>query len=364
MRVLFLTNIPSPYRVDFFNELGKYCELTVLFEKSFSNERDNSWKEYRFDNFQGIILSGVSIKTDMAFCLGVLKYLNDKSYDKIICTNFLTPTGMLAVWYMKKKHITYYLESDGGFAKTGKGVKEWLKRQIISKANGYFSTSKECDKYYIAYGAEVEKIHRYSFSSVNESDILQKPVSKMLKRDIRKQLNISEGKVLLTVGQFIYRKGFDILIEAASKMNADIGIYFVGGIPTNQYLDMKEKYNLTNVHFVGFKAKDELREYYCAADLFVLPTREDIWGLVVNEAMAYGLPIITTERCIAGLEMVRQGVNGYICKVHNVEEMTEKILDILGNDHLQTKMSMMNLKQAHKYSIENMVMDHVKVLDL
>ena len=64
MKVLFLTNIPSPYRVDFFNEIGKYCDLTVLFEKGFSNERDTSWKNYSFDNFKGIFLKGKSIKTD------------------------------------------------------------------------------------------------------------------------------------------------------------------------------------------------------------------------------------------------------------------------------------------------------------
>ena len=233
MRVLFLSNIPSPYRVDFFNELGKYCELIVLFEKSFSSERDASWGNYKFDNFQGIILSGISTKTDMRFCPSVLRYLNDRSYDRIICMNFSTPTGMLAIWYMKKKHIAYYLECDGGFAKTGKGFKEWLKRKIISQAHGYFSTSKESDKYYIAYGANQEKIHRYSFSSIHESEILQMPLSSGEKKHIRKNLNIKEEKVILTVGQFIHRKGFDILIEAASGMDESIGIYFVGGVPTS-----------------------------------------------------------------------------------------------------------------------------------
>lgn len=45
-------------------------------------------------------------------------------------------------------------------------------------------------------------------------------------------------------------------------------------------------------------------KYYKAADLFVLPTREDIWGLVINEAMAYGLPIITTDKCVAGVQLL------------------------------------------------------------
>ena len=49
MKVLFMTNVPSPYRVDFFNELGKLCDLTVYFEKKSSDERNDIWKEYRLE---------------------------------------------------------------------------------------------------------------------------------------------------------------------------------------------------------------------------------------------------------------------------------------------------------------------------
>lgn len=62
----------------------------------------------------------------------------------------------------------------------------------------------------------------------------------------------------------------------------------VGGEPTEDYLQMRASLGLDNVHFVGFQKKEALSRYYRAADLFVLPTREDIWGLVINEAMAYG----------------------------------------------------------------------------
>lgn len=60
-----------------------------------------------------------------------------------------------------------------------------------------------------------------------------------------------------------------------------------------------------NIVFVEFKTKEDLIDYYRAADLFVLPTREDIWGLVVNEAMAAGTPVITTTNCGAGMEILK-----------------------------------------------------------
>ena len=133
MKLLFITNVPSPYRVDFFNELGKLCELTVLFEKATYSERDDSWKNYRFENFEGIFLNGISINTDTAFSFGVIKYIKDKRFDNIICANVSSPTGMIAIQYMKLHKIPYYIEGDGGFAKNGKGIKERIKKHFISE---------------------------------------------------------------------------------------------------------------------------------------------------------------------------------------------------------------------------------------
>lgn len=92
---------------------------------------------------------------------------------------------------------------------------------------------------------------------------------------------------------------------------------------------MKKKLKLTNVHFIDFMPKKELADYYRAADIFVLPTREDIWGLVINEAMAYGLPVVTTEKCVAGVEMVCEGHNGYIVPVENTDALKKAILKTL-----------------------------------
>ena len=62
-----------------------------------------------------------------------------------------------------------------------------------------------------------------------------------------------------------------------------------------------------------------------AADVFVMPTREDIWGLVINEAMAYGLPVVSTDKCIAALELVKNGRNGYIIPPNQPKEIAQKV---------------------------------------
>ena len=118
MKILFMTNIPSPYRVDFFNELGKYCDLTVAFTDRFYAHRDKSWQDFHFDNFKGIFLKGKTWKR-LRFCFDIKKVIKEGKFDKIICADFTAPTGMIAIRYMRKHKIPYWLESDGGFAKNG-----------------------------------------------------------------------------------------------------------------------------------------------------------------------------------------------------------------------------------------------------
>lgn len=362
MKLLFLTNVPSPYRVDFFNELGKLCDLTVVFEKKTSDERDASWKNYEFKNFKGIFLKGISVNTDTALSFEVLKYVKDKSFDNIICADVSSPTGMIAIQYMKQHKISYFIEGDGGFAKSGKGFKERVKRHFISGAKGYFSTSAAHDEYYITYGAEKDKIHRYPFTSLKNDDILSAVTTYYDKLEIREELSITEKNVILAVGQFIYRKGFDILLNVAENLSKDIGVYFVGDEATAEYLKIKSEKNLTNVHFIGFKNKTELKKYYIAADLFVHPTREDIWGLVINEAMACALPVITTDRCIAGLELVEDGVNGFVIDIENDKALLMRISEILRQDSDIKKLGENSLFKIKEYTIEKMAERHIAVL--
>lgn len=362
MRILYLTNIPSPYRVDYFNELGKNCELTVLFELKDSTERNDSWKNYSFKNFEGIFLSGKRIRTDAAICPNVIKYLKKNMYDEIIVTNMSSPTGILAISLMKLKGLQYSIEGDGGFAGDGDGIKEKLKKWMISGAKECFSTSKIHDKYYLHYGAKENAIFRYPFSSMRKSEILDYYISKGKKQGIRQKLSISEDKVILAIGQFIPRKGFDLLIKANEKTSRSWGLYIIGGRPTEEYIDLVNKQDAKNIHFLDFMPKEQLQQFFLAADIFVLPTREDIWGLVINEAVAMGLPVITTNRCIAGTELVEEGKNGYLVEADNFDALADAINrmeSVVNNDEQYVEFARNSIDIARKYTIEEMAKSHI-----
>lgn len=357
MKVLFLTNVPSPYRVNFFNELGKSCDLTVVFEKAASDERDKSWDDHSFANFKGIVLNGKKTSTDKAFAPSVKEYLKGGEYDRTVVCNASTPTGMYAMQYMIMHKIPYMIEGDGAFPKQNEGFKKHIKQHFIKNAAGYFSTCPMHDEYYIQYGADEKKIIRYPFTSVFEKDIISAPQTKEEKEELKKELGMTEKKAVLTVGQFIPRKGFDVLLRSAAESDPDTGFWFIGGNPGEEYLELAG--NNEHIHFVGFKKPSELRRYYMASELFVLPTREDIWGLVINEAMACGLPVISTDRCNAALELVRNGENGFTVPAGDEKSLAEKINLIVGDEEMQSAMAQKSLEIIKDYTIEKMAGSHL-----
>jgi glycosyltransferase involved in cell wall biosynthesis len=120
---------------------------------------------------------------------------------------------------------------------------------------------------------------------------------------------------------------------------------------------------LQNVILIGFKDKTTLFNYYKAADVFIHPTTTDVWGLVINEAMACGLPVITTDMCIAGLELIKNYENGFISKVNDFTSIPVYLNEIVENPELNFKMSNNNLNKIKWYTFETMAKVHIETLN-
>ncbi|MCR5742967.1 MAG: glycosyltransferase [Lachnospiraceae bacterium] len=358
MKILYLVNVPSPYRVDFLNELGKLCDLTVLFETRKATDRDEEWVADKITNFKAVFMKGIRQGVAEAFCPGVIKYIRRGNYDLVVVQMYSSLTGMYAIQYMKSKKIPFVINSDGGVIKQDAGLKFKLKRYFLTSARACLSTGRATDEYLMHYGVKRDNIYIYPFTSVREAEILKSPISVAEKKVLRDKLGMKEERIILSVGQFIHRKGYDLLLKTCGDLSDNVGIYIVGGVPSEEYLRMKDELGLTHVHFIPFMTRDKLRDYYLAADMFVLPTREDIWGLVVNEALACGLPVITTDCCNAGLEMLGDGRAGRIVELNcNWSEEIRKLFDSDDFDDMPAAC----IEVAKNYSIERMAARHLEI---
>lgn len=360
MNVIFVTNLPSPYRVDFFNELGKTVSLTVIYERHSAADRNTAWKGNDAIHFIEKYANTRPVGTDRSAGLGIVRMIKGERFNHIVFCGYSSPAVMLAIAYCRLKKIPYYIESDGGFCKTDRFWVKRLKKFLIHDAIGHFVTCEEYKKYLLTLGVREKRIHKYPFTSLNEACILKKPLNYDEKAELRKQLGLPDGILIVSVGQFIYRKGFDILLKALPSVNNSVNVIIIGGEVTKEYHDLCEKLKLKNVTFVPFLEKSALFRFYKAADIFCLPTREDIWGLVINEAMACGMPIISTNKCIAATELVENGCNGIVVKADDVEALADGINYLLSCDMLE--MGDESIRTIRNYSIEKMAQKHIEIL--
>ena len=360
IKILAVTNVPVPYRVEFFNDINKFMPITVLYEQTPEEQthRSTEWFSENKQQFEYLYLKDGRKHVKVG---KVLYELKNRKYNIALIMGYTKRSEMISILWLRLHKKPYILSVDGGFPKAKENfIKKLGKRFYIAGATAYLSTGETTDEYLSYYGADKGRIYRIPFTSLREKDILTTPVPPETKKNLREELGINESSVIVSVGQLIHRKGFDVLLNSCKGLRKNIGIYIIGSNPTEEYIKIKEKEKLDNVHFVGFKKKEELKKYYSAADLFVLPTREDIWGLVINEAMAYGLPIITTDKCIAGLELVDSD-NGAIVPAENSDALRDSILSIISDKDKLQSMSVESIKRIKNYTIEKMAKVHTSV---
>ena len=357
MKILYLSNIPSPYMVNYLNELGKLCDLTVVFEKKSSSERGGRWNNYVFKSFKGVILKGISTGVDSSLSLGVFKYIKNHKKSVIIVTNPSTPTGILAILYMKFRKIPFILESEGGFAKTGKGLKERLKKILMKNAKYYFSTNKIGDEYFLKYGATEDKLVKYPFTSLFKKDLR---ASRTIEEQelLRIKYRIKGRKTAVAVGRFIKLKNFEWLIKEWTRLDNDFYLYLIGeGEEKNNYIKIINSNNLSNIEILDFMESNDLLEILGSFDLLIHPTLSDVWGLVVNEALSQGVPVITTPMCIAGNELIKNDFNGFV--MNPDENMITRVEQLFRNPHKLQEMSKNSIESIKTYTFEQMAKIHI-----
>lgn len=361
MKVLYISNIPTPYRNEFYNELGKKVELTVVYEAQGASDQGIrfNWDITQVKNYKAVFLKDGDIE-EQKLNKKIFKYIS-REYDYIFTTNYSYRTEMAALIYLKAFRIPYVMEIDGGTIKQENIIKRMVKKFLIGGAKAYFSPSKGTDDFLRNYGVETERIVRTHFTSLRENQIVKKPCTEEEKREYRRSLGISKKRTILGVGQLIYRKGWDTLLTIAKYIDAEI--YILGeGENRLQYEEFLRTNEIQNVHLIGFQSNDITSNFYKAADIFVLPTRYDVWGLVINEAMAHGLPIITTTECTSGVELINNNINGKLVMPDSPKDLLEAINGFLNDNRLMMETAKRALETIKPYTIESMVLKHLEYM--
>lgn len=334
-KVLYITNIAVPYRVRFFNELAKHCHLTVLYESRKYQQRDRIWADSE------------PVAHRACYLPGDLPKIAKERYDAIILGCYQTPAQITVNLLLRLGKVPFLINLDGEPFLEGKGIKIWGKRFALSGAAGYLTAGEKAAQSLKAIAGE-KKITPYYFSS------------------LFRQETCREGKfrdrtdTVLVVGQYFPYKGLDVALEAA-RMDSAIFYRFVGlGRRTEKFL--REQAVPDNVEVIPFLQKQDLEEEYRRCAVLVLPSRRECWGLVVNEAAAFGTPIVSTWGSGAAVEFLGEKYPQYLAPPEAAGELLHCIRLCLRSGEREACGAFLREKGKH-YFIERSVQAHLAALE-
>jgi glycosyltransferase involved in cell wall biosynthesis len=342
-RVLLVHNIIAPYRLPLFRALADRVNLTVWFMSE--TARNRRWRTTSDDlGFKYRILPDIQINhfTNDLFTYTVnptfpLKYART-DFDVMISAgwlDFASQTGFALSKLLGRKFILWS-ESTAHEPSWRRTIARPLVQTLVKGSDACVSVGTRSREYLLSLGATPSKTFT-AFSTVDVDHF--SVVSKDARRNraaLKARLGISRGRVVLFSGQLIQRKGVQYLVDAftiAKARQPDLALMILGYGPLrDQLVGQVHRRRLQDVHFVDHVEVAEIPAMYAAADVLVLPSLEETWGLVVNEAMACGLPVIATDRVGSSVDLIKEGVNGYVVPPADPAALAEAVLRLTADD--------------------------------
>jgi glycosyltransferase involved in cell wall biosynthesis len=247
----------------------------------------------------------------------------------------------------------YLLVSDGGFPDTTARPTQGLRRILVGRrCFGAIAPGISGRRYLHAWGFPEDRIYN-SYLSPDVDALVrfrESEAARSARNEIRANLNLkSTDRLVLCVSRLLdwkriedFADAIDLLPPAALNRACFI---LIGDGPFTGPLKLLQSKNIRFKWIPGIPY-NEVMNYYTASDFTVLPSEGDIWGLVVNEALTMGKPVICTDR-IGSAELVKNDFNGFTVPIRNPEALSQRIALLLSNDELLNEFSI-NAK-----SIEN-----------
>lgn len=372
IKVLILHNYMAPYRFPLFELISKdkNIDLTVYFMSRSAKNR--KWKKLPKLNFKYKVLPKLEIsyfgKDLLAYIINyTFPYLFIKEkFDVVISAGWLDFASQAAFFLSKLTKTKFIIWSESTINEPSFIRKITLPfvKYLVRTSDACIAISTRSKEYLISLGAKVNKIF-IGYSSVDN-----KLFSKLSNLDsnevqrIKTSFNIKSKNVILYVGQFIERKGIEYLISGFKKYlkdNPDSSLLLVGYGPSEDHLKkMSSGFVNKKIFFINHIEIDQMPKIYGISDVFVLPSLEETWGLVVNEAMAAGLPVITTDKVGSSIDLVKNDINGFIVKSKSSGQIYLKLKKILRSPGKLKLMGSNSSKLINNFSPEKQASAFIK----
>jgi glycosyltransferase involved in cell wall biosynthesis len=360
MQIALLTNLPAPYRIPTWNCLSQIAQgrLKVWFINGADSRRNWEVPAGKMDFPWQFLTHGSNanrllVETQTAG--GILLQLIRSRPQAIICGGYDSLAAWVCFLWAKvfRRRFVLWLESTARDQRHPGRLKTWLKKQFVCHADGIAAAGKATVEYVKGLGARDEQIFLAPMSTDNEFFARE---AAEVRREEEKQKLGYPLRLILYSGRLDPKKGVFTLLEAFAKIVRelpDTGLLIAGHGPERKNMeDFCRAANLSQVYFLGARQYHQMPSAYALADVLVLPTFSDTWGMVVNEAFACGVPVVVSNVAGACDDLIVNGVTGFAVNSRDPLELAERILEILRDPGLRLRMSANCRALIHQYSPE------------
>lgn len=200
--------------------------------------------------------------------------------------------------------------------------KEAIKRFVVNRAQGFFCYGSKAAEYMLKFGAKPHQILLEN-NAVDNEKISSIYLKSLPGRGAEKQKYGLRPYNFIYTGRLMAIKNVDNLLIAFSKLKTkDWGLIILGdGAEREKLIKYVSDNNLEGVRFIDGQAWYDVPKFMALGDVFVLPSYSEPWGLVVNEAMVYGMPVIVSNKCGSSHDLVKNNKNGYTFNPYDTDEL-------------------------------------------
>jgi glycosyltransferase involved in cell wall biosynthesis len=362
-RVVVLSEIIAPYRIPVFNALTQRdgIDLHVIFlaendpalrqwlvykdEIRFSYQTLPSWRR-RFGT-HGILLNW-----------GLKAALLQAAPDAVLCGGYNYIASWQAMSWARRNHVPFLLwvESTARDLRGNLALKKFLKTRFIHRSSAFVVPGRSSFEYLRSYGAPEEII--FTAPNAVDTELFSRRAEVARKEAaMHRQALRLPARFFLYVGRLVREKGVFDLLQAygrlAPELRAGTGLVFVGdGVARQELSQRAGTITPGSVEFAGFAQREQLASYYALAEALVFPTHTDPWGLVVNEAMACGLPVISTDAAGSTADLVEDNWNGRVVRAGDTTQLASAMKELAGDGELRSRMGQRSRERILRYSPE------------
>ncbi|MCC4771179.1 glycosyltransferase [Methanosarcina sp. DH2] len=279
-----------------------------------------------------------------------------------INTHFAIPTGPLGIWISRKFNLQNILSIYGGDiydpSKSYSPHKKWYLKKVVKWV---LSNSR----YVVAESSNIKDnaLKHYNIEKdINIIPLAYEPVifGKINRESLGLDRNIF---YTISIGRLVKRKGFEFLIKAIKNTPDNVHALVIGEGPEKDNLvNLAKELNISDrIHFLGFVSEIEKFQYLQNSDVYVLSSVHEGFGIVLQEAMQVGLPIISTDNG-GQVDFIKEGKNGYLVRFGDVEALASMINKFEQDDQLKVNFSEYNKEEVKKFEDKRICKEYLGIL--